>query len=183
MATDLPSVAMIEPSGDGWSYWPRWRGPSGQELAEGDGYPDTWSETDHVLWKIEVPGGGNSSPIVRGDRIFLTSAMEDGRRRSLLCFSRADGRLLWQASAPATEPEAAHRKNGRASSTPTTDGKRAYAYFGNHGLLAVDFDGRQVWHRPLGPFDAYHGAASSPLLYRDRLILVQDHQGSSGAFP
>ena len=177
-----PDVSVVEPPGEGSRYWPRWRGPSGQGLVAGRGYPDTWSETDNILWRAEVEGTGNSSPIIWGDRIFLTTASRDGRRRSILSFNRTDGRLLWEAQAPETDPETAHRKNGRASSTPTTDGERVYAYFGNHGLLAVDLEGRQVWHRPLGPFDAYHGTASSPLLYRDRLILVQDHQGASGSF-
>jgi outer membrane protein assembly factor BamB len=75
-----------------------------------------------------------------------------------------------------------HPKNGFASSTPATDGERVYAFLGNHGLLAVDLEGEIVWHRSLGPFEAYHGVASSPLLYQDRVIVVQDHRGRSGSF-
>ena len=90
-----------------------------------------------TLWKTAVPGQGNSSPIVWGDRIFLTTAYDGGQRRSLLAFKRAGGEPLWETFAPATAPESAHRKNGHASSTPTTDGHRVYAYFGNHGLLAA----------------------------------------------
>lgn len=175
-------VRMIEPDGKGSEYWPRWRGPSGQGLVEGDGYVESWSATENVLWKVEVPGEGNSSPIVWGDRIFLTTAHDDGKRRSVLCFRRSDGKQLWETFAPDAAPEFAHPKNGRASSTPTTDGKRVYAYLGNHGLLAVDFEGKVVWHRELGPFMAFHGTASSPLLYEDRVILGQDHGGKGGSF-
>jgi outer membrane protein assembly factor BamB len=177
-----PAVAMIEATGEGAGYWPQWRGPSYQGRVVGEGYPDRWSESENVLWKVPVPGRGNSSPIVWGDRIFLTTAQDGGRRRSILCYRRSDGERLWETAAPEAKPEAAHSKNTRASSTPAADGQRVYAYFGNHGLLAVDFQGDTVWHVSLGPFDAYHGTASSPLLYRDRVIVVQDHQGRSGSF-
>ena len=79
-------------------------------------------------------------------------------------------------------PEQANRKNGHASGTPSTDGKRVYAYLGNHGLLSVDFQGKRVWHKDLGKLAPYHGSAGSPLLYRDRVILYQDHRGPSGSF-
>jgi outer membrane protein assembly factor BamB len=176
-------VSMIEAAGEGGEHWPRWRGPSGQGVVAGKGYVDRWSPTENVLWKVAVPGSGNSSPIVWGDRIVLTTAYDDGARRSILAFSRRDGRLLWETFVPAAEPEAAYPKNGHATSTPSTDGERVYAYFGNHGLLAVDLDdGELAWHVPLGPFEAYHGTACSPLLYRDRVVLVQDHRGASGSF-
>ena len=163
-------------------YWPRWRGPSGQGWVKGNGYPDTWSDTENVLWKQEVPGSGNSSPIIWGDRIFLTTAYDGGERRSILCYRRSDGKHLWEVFAPQAHPEKAHRKNGHASATPTTDGKYVYAYFGNHGVLAVDFDGKQIWHHSLGSFNAFHGTAGSPLLHGDRLILVQDQRGEPGSF-
>ncbi|HUP24711.1 MAG TPA: PQQ-binding-like beta-propeller repeat protein [Thermoanaerobaculia bacterium] len=174
-------VSMIAAPGDPAESWPRWRGPSGQGLVTGSGYVDRWSTTENVLWKTAVPGRGNSSPIVWNDRVFLTTAYDGGARRSVLAFSRRDGRQLWETSAPAdASPERAYPKNGHASSTPSTDGERLYAYFGNHGLLALDLEGKQVWHVPMGPFDAYHGTACSPLLYRDRVVVVQD-QGS-GSF-
>ena len=175
-------VDMIDSPGDGTSHWPRWRGPSGQGRVSGTGYPESWSDTDNVLWKAEVPGSGNSSPIVWGDRIFLTTAYDDGKRRSVLCFRRSTGEQLWETFAPSATPERAHPKNGKASSTPTTDGQRVYTYFGNHGLLALDFEGKQVWHRDLGQFNAFHGTASSPLLYGERVIVAQDHRGSGGSF-
>lgn len=173
------TVAMVATEGEGSAYWPRWRGPSGQGLAVGSGYPDAWSAKQNVKWRTAVPGRGHSSPVVWADRIFLTTAHEDGRA-SVLAFRRSDGTLLWEAVGPDRTPEHTHRKNSLASATPSTDGRLVYASFGNKGLLAVDFDGRVAWHRSLGSFDNYHGTAGSPLLYRGRLIVYQDHRG--GAF-
>ena len=164
---------MIEAAGEAARYWPNWRGPSHQGLVEGSSYPDSWSATSNVAWSVEISGRGNSSPIVWEDRIFLTSA-RDASRRSILCLRRSDGKLLWEAVAPEAVGEKLYSKNTYASSTPATDGERVYAYFGNAGLLAVDFEGRQVWHRSLGPITLYHGSGGSPLLYKDRLILYQD---------
>ena len=174
-------VRMIDVEEAGRQYWPRWRGPSGQGLVEGEGYPNRWSDTENVLWKRTVPGRGNSSPIIWGDRIFLTTAYENGKHRSLLCFRRSDGIQAWETFLPEAEAEQAYQKNGHASSTPATDGKRIYAYLGNHGLMAVDLDGKLVWHRTLGDLtSAYHGTAGSPLLYQDKVILSQElRQGSS----
>lgn len=172
-------VAMIEVDGAGARYWPRWRGPSGQGLVAGSGYPDTWSATENVLWRTAVPGRGNSSPIVWADRIFLTTAYDGGRRLSLLAYRRSDGGLLWERAAPDGSLERVHQKNGHASATPATDGERIYVSFGSRGLMAFDFDGQLVWHQDLGPMGNYHGTAGSPLLYRDRVILYQDHGGDS----
>lgn len=178
-----PAVAMVEPVGDAVAYWPRWRGPSGQGLAVGEGYPETWSETENILWKTALPGRGHSSPIVWNDRIFLTTGYDDGRV-SVLAFRRSDGKLLFEAFGPDTTHEKLHAKNSHASATPSTDGRLVYAFFGNKGLLAVDFAGKVVWHRSLGSFANYHGTAGSPLLYKDRLILFQDQEGTpqGGAF-
>ena len=173
-------VFMVRPDGDGGRYWSRWRGPSGQGLVEGTGYPDTWSATTNVLWKTAVPGSGSSSPIVWGDRIFLTTSRSGGQRVSILSFRRSNGELLWETDAPEGQAEYVHSKNSPASATVTTDGERVYASFGSRGMLAVDFDGRIVWHRDLGRIDNYHGAAGSPLLYRDTVIIYQDQNG--GAF-
>jgi outer membrane protein assembly factor BamB len=180
LAGQEAGVRMIATEGEGARYWPRWRGPSGQGLVAGTGYPDTWSATENVLWKKAVPGSGNSSPIVWGDRIFLTTAYDGGRRLSLLSYRRSDGALLWERFAPEGRPGYAHYKNGYASATAATDGARIYVSFGSRGLFAFDYGGTLVWQRDLGPMDAYHGPAGSPLLYRDRVILYQDQ--SSGGF-
>ena len=169
-------VRMVEVQGDGARYWPRWRGPSGQGLSVPGKYKDVWSATDGVQWKTPVPGSGNSSPIVWGDRIFLTTAENDGTTLSLMSFSRSEGKKLWQTAVPQEATEHVHQKNGYASATATTDGKLIYASFGRHGLVAFDFDGKIVWHRKFSQIDNYHGPAGSPLLYKDRVFLYQDQK-------
>jgi outer membrane protein assembly factor BamB len=146
---------------------------------ESSGYPDKWSGSENVLWKVQVPGKGNSSPTVWGNRIFLTTATEDGSRRSILCFRRESGELLWRTDAPPAPAEKLYPKNSYASSTPLTDGERVYAYFGNAGLLAVDMNGKQVWHHSFGVITLYHGPGGTPLLYQDRIILYQDQREGS----
>jgi outer membrane protein assembly factor BamB len=173
-------VHLIPIEGEGARYWSRWRGPSGQGLVAGATYPDTWSETQNILWKTPVAGRGNSSPIVWRDRLFLTTALDGGRRLSVLAFRRADGARLWETFAPDGRRGSVHQKNGYASATPATDGERLYVSFGSRGLMAVDLNGTVVWHRDLGAMDAYHGTAGSPLLYKDRIILYQDQ--FSGSF-
>lgn len=144
-------------------------------MAVGDA-PVTWSSTENVAWKTEIPGLGHSSPIVWGDRIFLTTAATDGTSRSVLCFRRSDGKLLWERAVPEAPSEKLYPKNSYASSSATTDGKLVYAYFGNADVVAVDFDGRVVWHTSLGTVTLYHGPGGSPFLYKDTLILYQEQR-------
>ncbi len=174
---------MILPGGDAMKYWSRWRGPSGQGWVDGATYPDTWSPTENVIWKVKVPGRGHSSPIVWGDNIFLTTAAEDGSNRSVLCFRRSDGKMLWQTAVPAAEAEKLYAKNSYASASVSTDGKLVYAYFGNAGLVALDFTGKQIWHAGFGTITLYHGPGGSPLLYRDRLILFQEQRLMDRSIP
>ena len=89
-APDDLTVAMVPPDGDGGKYWPRWRGPSGQNVVPDGNYPDTWSDSTNVRWKIKVPGNGNSSPIIWKDRIYLTTAYDSGKKRAILCLERVD---------------------------------------------------------------------------------------------
>ena len=180
LGQDNAGVRMVRPDGDGERYWSRWRGPSGQGVVEGTGYPDTWSDSTNVRWKTAVPGSGHSSPIVWGDRVFLTTSRDRGARVSILSFRRSDGELLWETDAPEGPRENHHGKNTPASGTPTTDGERVYASFGSRGMVAVDFDGNVVWHRDLGPINNYHGPAGSPLLYGDTVIIYQDHGATLG---
>jgi outer membrane protein assembly factor BamB len=171
-------VRMIEADGVAAKYWPRWRGPSGQGLVPDGPYPDRWSAKENVAWRTTVGGRGNSSPIVWGDRIYLTTAYDGGQRLSIVGFRRADGTQLFETFVPAGDYERGHPKNGHASATPVTDGRRVYASFGSNGLLAVDLDGKLAWHRPVGRLANYHGSAGSPVLYKDRLFIYQDHGGS-----
>ena len=171
-------VRLIGVAGEGAQYWPRWRGPSGQGYTAPGTYANTWSPTRNIKWRVPVPGAGNSSPIVWADRIYLTSAQNNGSRLSLFAFSRTDGKMLWETPIPQQGVERVHQKNGYASATPTTDGRTIYASFGRHGLVAFDMNGKIVWHRKFGAIDNYHGPAGSPVLYKDRVFLYQDHDGS-----
>jgi outer membrane protein assembly factor BamB len=165
---------MVEDVGEAARYWARWRGPSGQGVVTAGTYPDRWSATENVLWRVPVPGAGNSSPIVWRDRIFITTARDGGRRLSLIAFNRADGKQVWEAFAPDGRSEMPHFKNGYASATPATDGERIYVSFGSRGLIAFDMAGKMVWQRDLGAIDNYHGAAGSPLIYKGKVVLYQD---------
>ena len=171
-------VAMIAVEGEGARYWSRWRGPSGQGLVTGVGYPDVWSATQNVLWKTPVPGRGNSSPIVWGDRVFLTTAEANGAKLSVVAFRRSDGVRMWSTAVPAAAGNRSHYKNGHASPTVVADGERVYASFGN-SLAAFDMTGKLVWSADLGRVSNYHGPAGSPLLYKDRIILFQDQSANA----
>jgi outer membrane protein assembly factor BamB len=173
------TVRQVAVTGEGATYWPRWRGPSGQGMVEGTGYVDTWSNTENVKWKAAVPGEGHSSPIVWNNHLFLTTSREGGARVSMLAYDRRDGKLLWETQVPTSGIEHKYEKNSHASATATTNGTHVYASFGTHGLAAFDFSGKLVWHRKLGELNNYHGSAGSPVLYKDRLFLYQDHQGSA----
>jgi outer membrane protein assembly factor BamB len=173
LASAPEDVRMVGVEGEGAKYWPQWRGPSAQGLVTEAKYTDTWAQ-GAFQWKVSVPGRGNSSPVVWGDRVFLTTARENGRRLSMIAFSRADGRVLWETFVPQDGVEGVHEKNGYASATPATDGQRVYASFGRHGLVAIDLNGKIVWHRKFGVIDNYHGPAGSPVLYKDRIFLYQD---------
>ncbi len=164
--------------------WPQFRGPSGRSLVYDARIPMRWSATENVAWRTELPGRGNSSAVVWGDRVFTTSEGEKGGKgpeRLLLCYGRKDGKLLWKhACEPAKEAETLWWKNTYASSTPVTDGERVIAFFGNGGLLACDMDGKRLWHRDLGLFPTTHGPGASPVLYKDLVILIQDqNKGAS----
>ena len=172
-------VRMLSVTGEGAKYWPRWRGPSGQGYVAPGKYANTWALSRNVKWRVAVPGTGNSSPIVWGDRIYVTTAQNSGAKLSLLAFNRADGKQLWETVVPTDGViESVHQKNGHASATPVTDGRMIYASFGRHGLVAFDMSGKIAWHRKFGPIDNYHGPAGSPVLYKDRIFLYQDHEGT-----
>jgi len=172
-------VRMIAVDGEGAKYWPRWRGPSGQGHVAGTNYVDTWSDTQNVKWRVPVPGIGHSSPIIWKDHLFLTTATDDGATMSMLAFSRTTGKQLWRTNLPSKGVEHIYPKNSRASATATTDGQRVFASFGTHGLAAFDFTGKLLWQTKLGDVSNYHGSAGSPVLYKDRLFLYQDHDGTA----
>ena len=156
--------------------WPRFRGPNGTGVSADKDVPVKWTATEGVLWKTPIPGRGNSSPIVWGDRVFIQSSADDGSERWLLCLNAASGEVLWKQNA-AGQAAHTHQKNTLASSTPATDGRFVYAVFwdGKDLLLnAYDLKGAQVWTRNLGGFVSEHGAGISPIVYDDKVFLADD---------
>jgi outer membrane protein assembly factor BamB len=184
--------------------WPQFRGPQSAGVADDPNLPDTWSSTRNVVWKTEIPGSGWSSPVVWGDRIFLTSVIStvapeapkkglyfggnregipaDEHRWMVYAVDWKTGKIVWEREVHRGVPASAHHlKNTYASETPVTDGERVYAYFGNLGLFVFDMEGKPVWSQPWGPFRTRYGwgTASSPVLYKDRIYVVNDNDDRS----
>jgi len=160
--------------------WPAWRGPCGDGTSLEKNVPVKWSATENVVWKVSIPGKGHASPIVWGDRIFVVTAAEEQQQRVLLCLDRTKGRLLWQRIVLEAPFEKLHRLNSRASSTPATDGEKVYVSFLDRDKMfvaAYDFDGNEVWSVRPGVFSSVHGYCSSPVLWKDKVIVNGDHDG------
>ncbi len=170
--------------------WPRFRGPNGSGIStENKSLPTKWSDTKNLKWKAELPGPGNSNPIVAGDRVFVTCwtgyADDSGRdgsleqlKRHLVCIDRNTGKTLWDESVDAVLPEDDFRgmfaENGYATHTPVCDGERVYAFFGKSGVHAYDMEGKHLWKADVGTdLDRRGwGSASSPVLYKDYVIVT-----------
>jgi outer membrane protein assembly factor BamB len=196
----VPRTATIDP------HSPRFRGPRGDGVAYGNDLPDTWSATSNVVWTCPISGKGWSSPIVWGERIFVTSAAGAGpvepppaklgsaaehvrgvtstdRHQYLVhCVDWRSGKLLWSRVAhEGVPPGSIHPKGSHASETPVTDGERVYAYFGGVGLYCYDLDGRELWSRQWGSFkmDWNWGTSASPVLNGEQLFVLNDNQEAS----
>jgi outer membrane protein assembly factor BamB len=164
--------------------WPGWRGPRGDGTSTETNLPLRWSATENVRWKAEVPGTGHSSPVVWGDRVFLTTCREREKQRALLCYDRRDGKLLWERVVVTAPLERKHALNSYASSTPVTDGTHVWVSFLAQPRMLVacyDFDGNKVWEKSPAEFHSVHGFCSPPVLYRDTVILNGD-QDDPAAF-
>lgn len=160
--------------------WPAWRGPRGDGTSLEKDVPVNWSATENIVWKVPIPGKGHASPIVWGDRIFVVTALEDRNQRVLLCLDRANGRALWQRVVLESPLEKLHALNSRASSTPATDGEKVYVSFLDRDKMfvaAYDFDGNEVWSVRPGVFSSRHGYCSSPVLWKDKVLVNGDHDG------
>ena len=151
--------------------WPGWRGGDGSGQAAAKQPPLKWSSTDNVRWKTPLPEPGNSSPVVWGQRIFLTQALEKGKRRAVLCFDRASGKLLWQRETRFDGTEPTHQTNPYCSATPVTDGERVIASLGSAGMVCYDFAGKELWRKDVGKMEHVWGNGSSPILFGDLAIL------------
>jgi len=154
--------------------WPAWRGPSGNgKLDSKLEYPTRWSAGQGILWRIALPSPGNSSPIVFGKKLFLTSAENKGKDRSLLCFNTGDGSLLWKKTVSTKADQITHKTNPYSSASPFCDGERVYAWHGNAGLHVYDLSGKEVWSRDLGSdYDHIWGPnAASPVVHEELLLI------------
>jgi prepilin-type N-terminal cleavage/methylation domain-containing protein len=156
--------------------WPQFRGPNGSAVSDAGEPPVHFGPSSNVLWSIALPPG-NSSPVVWGDRIFLTAFNKP--RLETLCFDRRDGKLLWRQSVTPEKVEPSNPIATPAASTPVTDGRWVYVYFDSVGLQAYDFDGKEQWQRPLPPPLVEFGTGTSPILAGDRLILNCDQDLNS----
>lgn len=160
--------------------WPGFRGPRGDGSSQEKDLPLKWSATENVAWKVEIPGRGHASPVVWGDRIFLVSALQEKQERILLALDRRTGKTLWQRTVLTSPLEHIHSLNSYASSTPLTDGERVYASFLDRDkmfIAAYDFQGNKLWETRPGPFASVHGYSSSPILYKELVIVNGDHDG------
>jgi outer membrane protein assembly factor BamB len=151
--------------------WPRWRGPRADGHSADKGVPTTWDAT-HVAWKTPLPGRGQSSPVIWENRIFLTTALQGGRKREVLCVDRTSGKILWEQVVPwSGEPEKLHQMNSHASATCVTDGRHVVAFFGRGGLHCYSVEGKHLWSQNVGPFDDNPwGTAACPVLVGDLII-------------
>lgn len=171
--------------------WPQFRGPTGMGVSKEKSLPLTWSQTSNLVWKIKLPGVGVSSPIIVGERIFLTafSGYKPGRaggpmdqlRLHMLCLNRADGSVLWNKSIEPKLPEqpSMREEHGYASSTPAADSERVYAFFGKTGVFAFSHDGKQFWQVDVGSRNDGFGSGASLMLQGDLLLVNASYQSDT----
>ncbi|MDR0870057.1 MAG: PQQ-binding-like beta-propeller repeat protein [Planctomycetaceae bacterium] len=150
--------------------WCRFHGPNGQGHSAATGLPTQWSETENIVWKTPLDGKGWSSPVVWNDKVFLTSAQNEGKDCYVFCVHLKDGKILWNKKVFTQEIRMHHPRNSAATSTPATDGKMVYAVFASGRIAALDFSGNIVWTEDL-KYYSQHGFASSPIIYKDKFIL------------
>jgi outer membrane protein assembly factor BamB len=187
-----------------FDHWMQWRGPLANGVAPNANPPVEWSEKKNVRWKVALPGQGHSSPVVFGDRVYVTAAAPVGEAQKpvhdsapgvhdsvpvthtnqymVLALSRSDGRVLWKKVVREEWPhEGGHDTGSPASNSPTTDGEFIYAFFGSRGLYCLDTNGAVQWQKDLGKMWTHHahGEGSSPVLHGDTLLVNWDHEGDS----
>ncbi len=162
--------------------WPCWRGPRGDGSSNEKNVPVYWNANSNIVWQTELQGAGHASPIVFGDNVFIVAALTETHERLLLCLDRANGEVTWQRTVLTSPLEHKNSLNSYASSTPATDGDLVYVAFVDRDQMfvaAYSFKAKQKWVVRPGPFASIHGFCSSPVLYRDMVILNGDHDGDS----
>ena len=188
----------------GETNWPKFRGPNSQGVSENPDLPHRWTTTENVLWRANDAGRGWSSPVVWGDRVFITTVINDGESEdpkkglyfggnrpkppasehqwNVVCLNLKSGKVRWQHVVHKAVPtKGLHIKNSYASETPVTDGERLYAYFGNVGVTCFTLEGKKLWSKEFPPQKTRFGwgTAASPVLHKDRLYIVNDNDEGS----
>src|SRR5262245_48866138 len=156
--------------------WSRFRGPNGAGVSETKNLPAEFGPDKNVIWKTDLPQGF-SSPIIHGNRIFLT-----GRRdESLLTIAvdRTTGKVLWERPAPRNRKEPLDKRNHPAAASAATDGQYVSVFFGDFGLVTYDVNGKELWKQPLGPFNNIYGMGASPVMVGDKVVLSCDQSTNS----
>ncbi len=156
--------------------WPRFRGPNGTGVGDAAGLPVEFGAGKNLVWRAAVPPG-HSSPVVAGDRVFLTGAEQD--RLLTLCLDRATGKELWRRECPRPRREHLDKRNHPASPTPAVEGRNVFVFFPDFGVVSYDVEGKERWRTALGPFDNLYGMGSSPVVAGDKVILSCDQTSGS----
>ncbi|MEZ6127593.1 MAG: PQQ-binding-like beta-propeller repeat protein [Planctomycetaceae bacterium] len=151
--------------------WSAFRGPSGTGVSTAVNVPTEWSATENIAWKIDLPGHSNGSPVVFGNRLFVTSAEDDGQQRHLHCFNTHDGSSVWLRTVTFDKTMPTHKTNLYGGTTPVTDGERVVVWHSSAGLDCYDMNGTEQWNRNLGEFRHQWGYGSSPVLHDGKVIL------------
>lgn len=173
--------------------WAQFRGPGGRGVSTEAGLPASWGPEENLVWKTELPGPGASSPILKGQRIYLTCYTGYRERegdigqlkRHLICLEKGKGKALWTREVPAKQPEEKKNREGHgyATNTPAADEERVYVFFGKSGVLAFDHQGKERWKAEVGDQTNGWGTAASPVLYKELLIVnASVESGSLYAF-
>jgi hypothetical protein len=162
--------------------WPQWRGPRGDGTSTETGIPIKWGPAENTAWKTPIPGKGHSSPVVWGERVFVTSCLDIENKQLLLCLDRKTGKILWTREQPFGRQKAIHKLNSHASSTPAADGKYVFITFHDQPKFVAccyDFEGKLVWKKSPGEFHSKHGFCSSPIMYKDTILLNADQDAEA----
>lgn len=161
--------------------WTRFRGLNGTGLSAATAVPVQWTEADYN-WKVELPGMGHSSPVLWGEKVFVTCADQKTAKRMILCLKTSDGSVLWKREHD-SEPFRQHADNSYASASPAVDAERVYVVWitpDQGTLLALTHDGKEVWRHDLGPFTSLHGSGASPMVFEDMVVLGNDQEQYKG---
>ena len=151
--------------------WPQFRGAGNNGISAETGIPREWGPKKNILWKTPLPGSCNGSPIVSNGKVFVTSAVEKGTKRTLHCFDRRTGKELWAKTVVHKEEMPTHKTNLYGGSTPAADGQRVVVWHGSAGIYCYNFNGVEIWGRKLGEYRHMWGYGTSPIIHDNRVFL------------